>query len=158
MMQVIKNKYERIKNLPRFKIPKDFGYNAFSYLVLGLFLGAGIAVQILTQGVMDSDILAGVVIGTIVAGGFLTLFPMWITAINFIILAWIGMYVKIGGNFYPLFGFIAGGFLISSAFQLVQHWDKVVILRFGKFRKVRGPGLFVLFHSCLSPQCLQLSV
>jgi regulator of protease activity HflC (stomatin/prohibitin superfamily) len=145
MMQVIKNKYERIKNLPRFKIPKDFGYNAFSYLVLGLFLGAGIAVQILTQGVMDSDILAGVVIGTIVAGGFLTLFPMWITAINFIILAWIGMYVKIGGNFYPLFGFIAGGFLISSAFQLVQHWDKVVILRFGKFRKARGPGLFVLF-------------
>jgi regulator of protease activity HflC (stomatin/prohibitin superfamily) len=145
MMQVLKNKYERIKNLPRFKIPKDFGYNAFSYLVLGLFLGMGIATQIITQGTMDPEILAGVVVGTIVAGGFLTLFPLWITAINFIILAWIGMYAKITGNFYPLFGFIAGGLLLSPAFQLVQHWDKVVILRFGKFRKVRGPGLFVLF-------------
>lgn len=144
-MNVIKNKYERIKNLPRFKIPKDFGYNAFSYLVLGIFLGAGIAVQVVTQGAMNQDTLAGVVIGTIICGGLLTLFPMWITVIQFVILAWIGMYAKIGGNFYPLYGFIAGGLLFSPAFQLVQHWDKVVILRFGKFRKARGPGLFVLF-------------
>ncbi|MBN2535955.1 MAG: slipin family protein [Spirochaetales bacterium] len=142
---MIKNKYERIKNLPGFKIPKDFGYNAFSYLVLGLFLGMGIAVQIITQGTMNEEMLAGVVIGTVVAGGLITLFPLWITVIQFIIIAWIGMYAKIGGNFYPLYGFIAGGLLFSPAFQLVQHWDKVVILRFGKFRKARGPGLFVLF-------------
>ncbi|MBN2439715.1 MAG: slipin family protein [Spirochaetales bacterium] len=144
-MEILKNKYDRIKNLPKLKIPKDFSYNAFSYLVLGLFLGVGIAVQIITQESMDPELIAGVVIGTIVAGGILTVFPMWITVIQFIILAWIGMYVKIGGNFYPLFGFLAGGLLISPAFQLVQHWDKVVILRFGKFRKARGPGLFVLF-------------
>jgi len=145
MEQFIKNKFERIKNLPRFKIPKDFGYNAFSYLVLGIFLGAGIAVQIITQEAMNAEILAGIVIGTIIAGGFLTVFPMWIVVIQFIILFWIGMYMKVSGNFYPLFGFITGGLILSPAFQLVQHWDKVVILRFGKFRKVCGPGLFVLF-------------
>jgi regulator of protease activity HflC (stomatin/prohibitin superfamily) len=145
MMEVIKNKYERIKNLPKFRIPRDFGYNAFSFLVLGVFIGGGIAVQILTQGPLDPEILAGVVFGTIVAGGLLTIFSMWVAVIQFIVLFWVGMYMKIGGNFYPLYGFIAGGLLLSPAFQLVQHWDKVVILRFGKFRKSRGPGLFVLF-------------
>jgi len=94
---------------------------------------------------MNAEILAGIVIGTIIAGGFLTVFPMWIVVIQFIILFWIGMYMKVSGNFYPLFGFITGGLILSPAFQLVQHWDKVVILRFGKFRKVCGPGLFVLF-------------
>ncbi|NBK25407.1 MAG: slipin family protein, partial [Spirochaetia bacterium] len=34
--------------------------------------------------------------------------------------------------------------LFSSSFQLVYHWDKVIILRLGKFHKVQGPGLFLL--------------
>ena len=144
MENLIKNKYERIKNLPKFEIPKDFSYNAFSFLVLGIFLGAGIAVQFLTQGAMDVHDLLAIVIGTVFAAGLLTLFPMWITVIQFIILAWIGMYVGIEGNFYPIYGFLAAGLLFAPTFQLVQHWDKVVILRFGKFRKVQGPGLFIL--------------
>jgi regulator of protease activity HflC (stomatin/prohibitin superfamily) len=145
MINVLKNKYERIKNLPRFNLPRDFGYNAFSYLVLAFFLAGGIAVQFFTRGPLETENLIVVVIGTIIMGGLITLFPMWITVILFIVLAWAEMYAKVGGNFYPLYGFIAAGLLISPAFQLVQHWDKVVILRFGKFRKARGPGLFMLF-------------
>ncbi|MBN1698621.1 MAG: slipin family protein [Spirochaetales bacterium] len=144
-MNVIKNKYERIKNLPVFKLPRDFGYNAFSYLVLGIFMGVGIAVQYYTQGPIETETLVAVVIGTIIMGGFLTIFPLWITVIQFLILSWVGMYAKAGGSFYPLYSFIAAGLVFSPAFQLVQHWDKVVILRFGKFRKARGPGLFMLF-------------
>jgi regulator of protease activity HflC (stomatin/prohibitin superfamily) len=145
MINILKNKYERIKNLPRFNLPRDFGYNVFSYLVLGVFLGGGIAVQFFLQAPLQTENLVTVVIGTIIMGGLLTFFPMWITVINLIIIAWIGMYAKVGGNFYPLYGFITAGLLFSPAFQLVQHWDKVVILRFGKFRKACGPGLFVLF-------------
>ncbi|MBN2735599.1 MAG: slipin family protein [Spirochaetales bacterium] len=137
--------HNRIKNLPKLHLPKDFGYNAFSFLVLGLFLAAGIVIQNLAVGELESEVILAVVLGTFMCGGILYLVPMWIAVIQFSILAWVGLYVGVGGNIYPLFGFLVAAFLFSSCFQLVQHWDKVVILRFGKFRKARGPGLFLLF-------------
>jgi len=36
------------------------------------------------------------------------------------------------------------GFFVSASVQLVLHWDKVVVLRMGRFRRVYGPGLHYL--------------
>ena len=144
-MNVLEKGFNRIKNLPRFALPKDFGYNAFSYLVLIIFLGAAISVQTLLVGSMHPLKLVIVAVSSLFAAGMLTIVPMWSVVIQFIALAWISLYAGFGGNFYPLFSLITAGLILSPSLQLVQHWDKVVILRFGKFRKSRGPGLFLLF-------------
>lgn len=58
---------------------------------------------------------------------------------------------------YMLFGvdaktentlFIAGSFIValfvSSAIKVADPWDRAVILRLGKFHKLKGPGLFLI--------------
>lgn len=34
--------------------------------------------------------------------------------------------------------------IISSSLKVANQWDKVVVLRFGKFRALKGPGLFFI--------------
>src|SRR5260221_11761911 len=35
-------------------------------------------------------------------------------------------------------------FIVSSAIQVADQWSKAVVLRLGKFRALRGPGLFMI--------------
>jgi regulator of protease activity HflC (stomatin/prohibitin superfamily) len=41
-------------------------------------------------------------------------------------------------------GTVVLAFVISSAIQVADQWSKAVVLRLGKFRSLRGPGLFVI--------------
>jgi regulator of protease activity HflC (stomatin/prohibitin superfamily) len=34
--------------------------------------------------------------------------------------------------------------MFSASMELIYQWDKVVVLRMGRFRSVHGPGLFIL--------------
>jgi len=36
------------------------------------------------------------------------------------------------------------GFLLMFSFKIAQQWEKAVVLRFGKFRALKGPGMFWL--------------
>jgi len=36
------------------------------------------------------------------------------------------------------------GMIIASAVRMMQDWERAVILRFGKFHRVKGPGLFLM--------------
>lgn len=143
-MKIFGRKFERIRNIPGIEIEKDFCYNVFSYFILGLFLAGGIILQIAIREEIMPMHLAGIAIGTIAAGGILTLLPLWSVVIQLIVLAWIVMYAFLGGYFAPLFALITPGLLLSPALQLIYQWDKVVILRVGKFKSVCGPGLFFL--------------
>ncbi len=143
-MNLHKQQINRIKNLQAEKKGKDFNYNAFSYLILGLFLIGGIICQLLVKEDIEPNYLVYTAVAVIIGAGILTAFPLWSLVIQLEVLAWLGMYAGLGGNFYPLYGFIFLGFLLSPAFQLVYQWDKVVILRAGKFKKVHGPGIFML--------------
>jgi regulator of protease activity HflC (stomatin/prohibitin superfamily) len=48
------------------------------------------------------------------------------------------------GCFLILGGTVVLAFVISSAIQVADQWSKAVVLRLGKFRSLRGPGLFVI--------------
>ncbi len=43
-----------------------------------------------------------------------------------------------------LAGAVVLGFVISSAIRVADQWSKAVVLRLGKFRALRGPGLFLI--------------
>ena len=143
-MELFQKRIERIKNMQRQIFSKDFNYNAVSFLVFGLFIAAGVILQLsYTPAVEMEDvyITAG---GLLVAGALVAAVPMWIFLVQMIIVIWIVMMAFIGPEFYPFAATGSIGLLFSSSLQLVYQWDKVVILRVGRFRKVHGPGIFFI--------------
>nr|WP_320146185.1 slipin family protein [uncultured Anaeromusa sp.] len=47
-------------------------------------------------------------------------------------------------NLWSIVGAFFIAFLVSSSVQIANQWEKVVILRLGKFRALEGPGLFFI--------------
>ena len=143
-MNLGKEKVDRIKNLKSFKIQKDFHYSSVSFLFLGLFIVAGYILQV--QFGADQELMSLVQIsgGVLYAGLILTFLPMWSVTIPLIIILWLVVIAYIDGSYVYLLGLGSLGIIFSASIQMVYQWDKVVILRAGKFRKVHGPGLFFL--------------
>ncbi|MBN1413101.1 MAG: slipin family protein [Spirochaetales bacterium] len=143
-MNLLKQKNELTKIFSKKTPPKDFIFNAFSFLLLCLFLGAGIGLQYFYEEPLVMEKLMGVVGYVLFSGVIMAVFPYWTVSIIFLIVTAAGMLSGAEGNIYPVGISLLLGFLIAPALQLVQHWDKVIVLRFGKFKKVRGSGLFFL--------------
>jgi len=143
-MKLGNEKLERIKNLKSFKVQKDFHFSSVSFLFLGLFILAGYILQV--QFGVDHELMSLVQIssGILFAGVVLTVLPLWSITIPLIIVIWLSVIAQIEGSYIYLLGLGSIGIIFSASIQLVYQWDKVVILRAGKFRKVHGPGLFFL--------------
>ena len=47
-------------------------------------------------------------------------------------------------NLWTVLGAFFIAFLVSSSVQIANQWEKVVVLRLGKFRALEGPGLFFI--------------
>ena len=51
------------------------------------------------------------------------------------------------GNMLTVWAILAGivlGILTISSIRIVQHWERAVVLRLGKFSRLAGPGIFVI--------------
>ena len=46
--------------------------------------------------------------------------------------------------YLPLVPALAVGLFRMFSIQVVRQWEKVVVLRFGRFRRLQGPGLFMI--------------
>ena len=44
----------------------------------------------------------------------------------------------------PIFLLVAALVILSSAIKILPEWERGVVLRFGRFTGVRGPGLIIL--------------
>lgn len=49
---------------------------------------------------------------------------------------------SIAGGFAVLCGGLAAGLIVASAIRVAAPWDRAVVLRLGRFRTLRGPGVF----------------
>ena len=75
---------------------------------------------------------------------------------SFAVLVFIVVFGIIEGWIYQRYGFIDAGnlgfsigalgiaFLISASVQVADQWERVIVLRLGKFRAMAGPGLFFI--------------
>ena len=144
-MNLFAKKFERIKNLQQFTLKKDFTYGAISFFLLALFIAGGIWLQMATFPRIPFQPVISLAVMILIAAIVISIFPMWVSIIQLSVLIWLAILGMLGTAFYPLG--IAGtlGLFISASVQLILHWDKVVVLRMGRFRKVHGPGLLFLF-------------
>jgi regulator of protease activity HflC (stomatin/prohibitin superfamily) len=83
--------------------------------------------------------------GNIVRGiGYFLFFADIITMIG-IIIAFFGFAIQIGIGYFILVGIlIVLGFILMGIY-IIPQWIRVPTLRLGRFKKMRGPGLFWLF-------------
>jgi regulator of protease activity HflC (stomatin/prohibitin superfamily) len=51
---------------------------------------------------------------------------------------------KVTNSPVPLFAGLAIGVYLLFSIKVVQQWQRVAILRFGKYRGLRGPGIFLI--------------
>ncbi|MEX2570886.1 MAG: slipin family protein [Gemmatimonadota bacterium] len=58
----------------------------------------------------------------------------------------VGGGLLLAGVMAPVAGVLAAGaaLLLGSSIKFSDHWEKAVVLRFGRYRGLRGPGLFVI--------------
>jgi len=137
--------FDRIRNLPRAPVPGDFRLSHLSLLILTLFLGAGVLWQ-LSAGLSAPPIeLVYITAEVIFSGILLMLLPAWALVLVLIAGLCIGMFARYAGTMFPLTLMISLGYLFAPIFQMAQQWEKAVILRLGKYNRLRGPGVFLIF-------------
>lgn len=144
-MNLFTRKHDRIKNIKPFTLSRDFSYGALSFFVLALCLGIGIGLQFLASPLISIQPVIILAVIILIAASLLVLFPMWIAIIQFSIIIWLIVFGVLGSALYPLALSGTLGLFLSASVQLIVHWDKVVVLRMGKFKKVYGPGLLLLW-------------
>jgi regulator of protease activity HflC (stomatin/prohibitin superfamily) len=135
--------FDRVRNVQRFSFPRDYRLNPMGMLVLALFLAAGLGWQLAAAGppgLLMFTVAASVVVGAVL----LALVPSWAMALALIVLAWVGGLARYGQGLVPLLAAVSLGYLFAPAVQIAHHWEKVVILRLGRFSRLRGPGVFLL--------------
>jgi len=136
-----------IKSLPKFKGPRpDFRFGPVDAAVLVIM--ATIA-AIIYASIASGDTLPGIlatIVGALAIGFILRAAPMWESVIIASIGIWVLMHLKIKPEYeWLLIGTLIGGSLISAAIQIAHQWEKGVVLRFGRFRRLSGPGIFMIF-------------
>ncbi len=142
-MNLFKKKFDRIKNVQEFRLRKDFGFNAISFFIYALFVAGGITLQISNTGT-DNLIVVQLGVLLIVIASIVAVLPLWITMINGIVLIWLVIFGAFDSTYWIVGIFGTAGLIVSSSVQLILQWDKVVILRLGKFRSVHGPGVALI--------------
>ena len=92
-----------------------------------------------------SGILA-TILGAVAITAVVRAAPLWESVIISSIAIWVVMHLWIQPMYeWLLTGTLIGGTLIASAIQIAQQWEKGVVLRFGRFHRLNGPGLFLIF-------------
>jgi regulator of protease activity HflC (stomatin/prohibitin superfamily) len=142
-MKAFAKERQRVRQLVHWKVPRDFVFGPFSFIALLVVSGAGLAVEFARQG-MEPRHLAYAAGAVLAAASLISAAPTWATVIVAELALWMAYAVLPEVSSLPLAAIVSAGLLLAPAVQLVYQWDKAVVLRMGRFRRVRGPGLAFL--------------
>ncbi len=132
---------------PAKSVRNDFRFSGVNLVVLMLFTAAGAFLQSQTSdrgwslAPIRPDmmlLLCGIGFGAILAAA-----PKWQTLMGVGVLHWVLMQVLYRRvDLMPSYISMYSGLLMSTSAQVAHQWEKGVVLRLGKFRRLNGPGLF----------------
>ena len=157
MVQSRIKEFNRIKNEISRRRPRDFEFHLLGLFFLLLWPALGFGLQLVLSGSLETGLVARVYTGLLVAAGLYVAWPGWASLL--VAPLFLAAIVAFGGSipgfgtevqFLPnptdgiplLFALVA--LLVAPSFLVVAQWDKVVVLRLGKSRKVLEPGVHAL--------------
>ena len=126
--------------LPR----RHFKFTILSGIVVLTAFAVAIAAPTLI-GIPLDPVDIPVLVGAMLGGAFLiALLPYWPMAVVGAALIWVvvPLYAEhpASPSMILAMATAAFGVLIAPSFQIADHWEKVVVLRLGRFKRVFGPG------------------
>ena len=122
-----------------------FRFNTISALALLVFIGLAFGLQGVVSTLPDADSTAYVAAGVLGAAALLFVLPYWPVVIAIIAGIWAALPIAFVADLQVTAVVLTVGLLIAPGFEVISQWDKIVVLRLGKFHKVRGPGVLLLF-------------
>jgi regulator of protease activity HflC (stomatin/prohibitin superfamily) len=130
---------------------RDFTLNTAGLgflLILVLFIAAGLALGGGLPSPMELGILLGVPALALLC---MALYPRWAAGVKLFIFlccaagaGWAGRFPGPDFSYGLSLFFTALAILIAPSVQKLNEWERAIVLRFGRFHRVKGPGLFVL--------------
>ncbi len=133
-----------IKNPLKPERRRDFALNWAGAALLAALATFALSARLLS-GAAPSLAAFGALLGAPVAAvAAMALFPRWNASIKLVILAAFALAVWKTGESGLILAFAAAGVFIAPAVQKMEEWERAIVLRFGRFHRVRGPGLFLL--------------
>ena len=133
------------KRTPAAQTRGHFRFNTISALALLVFIGIALALQGLASTMPEPESAAYLAAGVLAAAALLFVLPYWPLVIALIAGLWAVLPVAFDTDMQLAATVLTIGFLIAPGFEVISQWDKIVVLRLGKFHKVRGPGVLLLF-------------
>jgi uncharacterized membrane protein YqiK len=133
------------KKSPNGRQRGHFRFNTISALLLLIFIALGLGFQGVITDLPDPQTASYVAGGIIGAAALLFILPYWPVVIAIIAGIWAVLPVAFGADLQFAAAVVTLGFLIAPGVEVISQWDKIVVLRLGKFHKVRGPGVLILF-------------
>jgi regulator of protease activity HflC (stomatin/prohibitin superfamily) len=133
-----------VKNISKKRLENDFLINSLSALIFVCLAFTGFVFYFLNvekKSVYDFLIL---LCFPLAAACILVFCGIWENIIKFSFLTILILLWWKGLNSLWFSGFIVLGVIMAPIIQIVKEWERVIILRLGKFKKVKGPGIFCL--------------
>jgi regulator of protease activity HflC (stomatin/prohibitin superfamily) len=160
MVGFAKNQFTRIKNPHTRRQTRDFEFGIYSFIFMLIIGGVFSAAYILLAGqALQQGAIARTMLGLVLSALVYLVLPRWSAIIPAMLLAQFALFFPVNetwGEAGAALAFEIGalelipvaGALMAVIFgpslQVVLQWDKVVVLRLGRFQQVHNPGPFFL--------------
>lgn len=122
----------------------NFQFNTVSALALAVIMGLGLSLQSVIGSMPTPEQTAQIVAAVLAGAVLLFLVPYWPVVIACIAAVWAALPVAFDENLTTLAAALTVAFLLAPGFEVISQWDKAVVLRLGRFRRIAGPGLILL--------------
>lgn len=138
------NKAPLVHNPRRPERRADFTINAIGITLLVNVVAFALVMRF-AMGSRPSLVDFGALIGApFITVAAMTLFPRWSAAVKLMIILICAVMAWRFAETGLFLAFAATGALIAPSVQKIEEWERDIILRFGRFHRVRGPGLYFL--------------
>ncbi len=133
-----------IKNLQEWEPERHFAWNTVSVIWFLLFFAAGISLAAARGSLPDHVLKTGLIfLSPIILLLATLLLSRWESLFIFIAVTSLWDAVRLESSALPFLMLYWIG-CMGLMFQTAKEWERVIVLRLGKFHKVKGPGLFIL--------------
>ncbi len=123
---------------------KDYRITPEGVVIFAFVLVAGLALLFRTAGPLAPLAVAVYFGAPLLVLALMALLPRWLFMLAMLPLMGIAVYEVPGFRGLIPIVIVVTGALIVPSIQKMEEWERAIVLRFGKFHRVRGPGLFLL--------------
>jgi regulator of protease activity HflC (stomatin/prohibitin superfamily) len=136
----------RFDGLERFAISSraDYRFAPLNIMILIALCLAGLVVHLVVKP-FSLEAVITMIGSAIVLATFFRLFQVWESVVVFTTAAALYVYLRHRPEAWVLVTTVVVAGLLCACIQMAYQWEKAVVLRFGRFRGLRGSGLFMVF-------------